>query len=90
MTVEAWNYRWSSAYGSDQYSPTTGKPGVDSLALKRIALDKEGTVLRIEAPQLRPVDQLHLTLRVKAQDGTSFDEELYWTIHAIPEELPKD
>jgi putative heme-binding domain-containing protein len=90
VTAKAWNYRWSSAYGSDRYSPTTKKLGVDSLAIPKIALDKDGTVLRIETPGLCPVDQLHLTLQLKAQDGTVFEEELYWTIHAIPEDLPED
>jgi hypothetical protein len=90
VSGELWNYRWSSAYGSDQYSPTTGERGVDPLRIQKLVLEKEGTVLRIYAQELRPVDQLHLTLRLKARDGDPFEEDLYWTIHAIPEEVGKD
>lgn len=90
VSGEAWNYRWSSAYGSDQYSPSTGKPGVDSLSVRNLSLLKNETLLRIETPELKPVDQLHLTVRLKGRDGSSFEEELFWTIHAIPEKVAID
>lgn len=90
ISAEAWNYRWSSAYGSDQYSPSTGRQGVDSLEIQSLSLVNDGTLLRVGVPALRPVDQLHLKVRLKGVDGVSFDEELFWTLHAVPEKAEKD
>lgn len=90
VMAQAWKYRWSSAYGSDQYSPSTGLKGIDSLSLPKLSLLNDGTLLRIEAPDLRPVDQLHLIVRLKGEDGSSFEEELFWTIHSIPKKIERD
>jgi hypothetical protein len=40
----------------------------------------------LKIPGLRPVDQLHLILDVADQAGQAFTEEIYWTIHRVPQE----
>jgi len=79
-----WNYRRSGAYGSKQYLPGTGKPGTETVAIDGIELaaDRQSLLLRIR--DLQPVDQLRVRLAIEAADGQPFQEEIQWTINAIP------
>ena len=82
--AEHWNYRWQASYGSEQYSPTTGKIGAEKLNIISVDVSKDRKSIKLHASNLQPVNQLHLILRIKADDGIPFDEEIYWTIHRIP------
>ena len=82
--AEHWNYRWQASYGSEQYSPTTGKIGAEKLKITSVDVSKDRKSIKLHASNLQPVNQLHLILRIKADDGIPFDEEIYWTIHRIP------
>ena len=46
-----------------------------------VATDRRSTQLFVS--DLKPVDQVHLKLRILGDDGTPFEEEVYWTIHKI-------
>jgi len=35
----------------------------------------------LQVANLKPVDQFILIMKLKAEDGTSLEEEIYWTIH---------
>lgn len=83
--LEQWNYLWSSAYGSDQYSVEhPGQKGHDKLNITRVDLanDHRGVVLRI--PGLRPVNQIELRLSLTAADGNPWKQLAYLTINALP------
>jgi hypothetical protein len=79
-----WNYLWQASYGSEMYSPATGKVGIDSLQITRVEVAEDGKGVKLVIPELRPVDQLHLVLGVYDREGKRFEEEIYWTIHRIP------
>jgi hypothetical protein len=79
-----WNYLWQASYGSEMYSPATGKVGIDSLQITRVEVAEDGKGVKLVIPELRPVDQLHLVLEVNDREGKRFEEEIYWTIHRIP------
>jgi sugar lactone lactonase YvrE len=83
-TIEVWNYQWRREYGSDQFSPTTGEVGIEKWDIESVSLGSDGRSIKLSLPDLIPVDQLHLRLRVKSQKGTRLDEEIYWTIHRVP------
>lgn len=85
ITIQCWNYAWSKNYGSDRYSPTTGKPGMDQLPLSEATLSNNNQILTLKIPDLAPVDQLQLQLKLQKADGSLWQEELYWTIHHLPE-----
>lgn len=85
FTVEHWNYLWQASYGSDFYSPTSGKPGKERLEVRAVECASDGRSVLLRIPELMPVDQVHIRLAVTAADGRPFEEEIYWTIHAIPE-----
>lgn len=78
--AQAWNYRYSVAYGSPEFSPRhPGAPGHDPwrIASAHVLADKHS--LFLEIPDLQPVNQLHLRLRVDA--GPAHD--LFITVHRL-------
>lgn len=83
-SVEHWNYHWRAEYGSDMHSPTTDEVGIESLSIESISMGSDGRSVKLRIPDLIPVDQLHLILRVRGEDGQPLQEEIYWTIHRIP------
>jgi putative heme-binding domain-containing protein len=83
--VKHWNYKWQKSYGSDRYSPSTGRPGVDPMNITSITLQPDGKSVKLHVPDLKPVNQVHVLLDVQAADGQQFAEEIYWTINAVPE-----
>lgn len=80
-----WNYRWSKNYGSDQYSPTTGKVGSDSIDIHSVEMNSDGRGVKLKIRDMKPVNQLHLVLKIKNATGGWFEEEVYWTINAVPQ-----
>ncbi len=79
-----WNYQWTGNYGSDAFHPETGEVGKQELLIDSVTLSPDGKSLTLHVPQLRPVNQLHLSVNVNDTAGESFAEEVYWTIHRIP------
>lgn len=84
--VRHWNYLWQASYGSEMYSPATGKVAIDSLDVAGVEIAEDGKSVLLNIPGLRPVDQLHLILDVADETGQAFTEEIYWTIHRVPQE----
>jgi putative heme-binding domain-containing protein len=82
--VRHWNYLWQASYGSEMYSPTTGKVGAERMNIiaAEVATDARSVLLRV--PDLKPVHQVHLLLDVASDSGESFAEEIYWTINEVP------
>ena len=84
--LEQWNYLWTAAYGSDQYSAEhPGEKGHDLLAISSIQLANDKRSVHLQIPALRRVQQVEIRVKVRAMDGTPFSELAYLTINAIPE-----
>tara|TARA_R110002049_G_scaffold27321_2_gene93974 strand:- start:31302 stop:34574 length:3273 start_codon:yes stop_codon:yes gene_type:complete len=81
---EQWNYRWRSDYGSDQYKPSTGKKGTDPLAIEKVSLEEDQSSVKLFVSDLKPVHQIRLQLSVESEDELKLNEEIYWTINAVP------
>jgi putative heme-binding domain-containing protein len=78
--AQCWNYRYSSAYGSPEFS--TRHPGVrghDSLEIRSAHVLQEGRSLFLEIPRVQPVNQLHLRLAL----GTEQRSDLFLTVHKL-------
>ena len=92
--AQAWNYRYSAGYGSPEFSPRHfGMPGHDPWAITSAHVLPDGKSLFLEIPDLQPVNQLHLRLRVDS--GSARD--VFLTVHrlgspftAIPNYQPVD
>lgn len=82
--VHHWNYKWQASYGSEMYSPTTGKVAVEPMKLAGAELSDDRQSVLLRAHDLKPVDQVHIRLKVASDSGEAFEEEIYWTINAVP------
>jgi putative heme-binding domain-containing protein len=78
--AQAWNYHYSPGYGSSEWSPGhPGTPGHDRLTVRSAHVLADGRSLFLEIPDLQPVNQLHLHVRV--DDGPAHD--LFATVHRL-------
>lgn len=86
--AQCWNYRFSSGYGSPEYSPSHyGVPGHDPVPIASAHLLADGRSLFLEMPDLQPVNQLHLNVAIT--EGVACD--LFLTVHKLDKpfrELP--
>ncbi|HVU88707.1 MAG TPA: DUF6797 domain-containing protein [Pirellulales bacterium] len=78
--AQVWNYRYSSAYGSEEYAPSHfGLVGHDRLAVTAAHVLPDEKTVFLEMPGLQPVNQLHLRLQVDENERT----EMFVTVHAL-------
>jgi azurin len=78
--AQCWNYRYSSGYGSAEFSSQhEGVRGHDVLPIVSAHVLDDDRQLFLEIPDLQPVNQLHL--RLQSATGTSHD--LFVTVHRL-------
>ncbi|HUE13885.1 MAG TPA: DUF6797 domain-containing protein, partial [Planctomycetaceae bacterium] len=79
--AQCWNYRYSAGYGSPEFSSShPGVVGHDSLAISTAHVLHDGSSVFLELPDLQPVNQLHLHLRVN-EAGPA--QDLFLTVHRL-------
>jgi putative heme-binding domain-containing protein len=78
--AQAWNYRYSSAYGSPEFSPRHfGIPGHDPLTITSAHVLPDGKSIFLEIPDVQPVNQLHLHLHVDSGRA----QDVFLTVHRL-------
>ncbi len=78
--AQCWNYRYSNAYGSREYSLRwPDRPGHDVLEVTGAHLDRDGRRLFLEIPWLTPAHQVHLHLAV----GEGTWRDLFLTVYQL-------
>ncbi|WP_437201168.1 DUF6797 domain-containing protein [Planctomicrobium sp. SH664] len=78
--AQCWNYRYSASYGSPEFSPSQpNTPGHDPLKITSAHVLSGGKSLFLEIPELQPVNQLQLRLRIDDQDP----QDLFLTVHKL-------
>lgn len=78
---QQWNYLYSPAYGSPEFSVRhPGVPGHDPVTVRSAHLLGDGRTVFLEIPDLRPVMQFHVHGRMRAADGREFTADLYPTL----------
>lgn len=83
---QQWNYLFSGAYGSPEYSVRDeGRQGHDYVPVKSVHLLSDGRSVFLEIPQLHPVMQFHLHMRLKSAAGEIFTPDAYLTIYETQE-----
>lgn len=76
--AQCWNYLYSAAYGSPEYSVRyADTPGHDPLEVRSVQTLEDGKALFVEIPQLIPASQVHLHL--------STGHDLFLTTHRLGE-----
>jgi hypothetical protein len=85
--VERWNYKWTAEYGSPDFSPSNPQSkSHDPVTIKTIDLSADKKTVFLHIPDMIPVDQLRLKLRISAADGTAISQDIYSTIHKLGNE----
>jgi putative heme-binding domain-containing protein len=83
--AQCWNYRYSSGYGSAEFSREHfGARGHDVLRITSATCLDDGRSLFLELPDLQPVNQLHL--RLETNPGVQRD--LFATVHRLDAPYP--
>ncbi len=78
--AQAWNYRYGAMYGSPELSTRhPGTPGHDPMPILSATVLEDGRSVFLEMPDIQPVNQLHLHLRVDG--GEPID--LVATVHKL-------
>lgn len=77
--AQAWNYRYGPGYGSPELAPShPNVVGHEALEIAHVHPIDEKTIF-VEMPDLQPVNQLHLLLKVDSGDA----QELFVTVHKL-------
>jgi glucose/arabinose dehydrogenase len=85
--VEQWNYKWTSDYGSPEFSPSNPQlKQHDKVTVRSVKLSTDKKTVFLQMPDLRPVDQMRVKFKISAADGTPIAHEIYNTIHRISTE----
>jgi hypothetical protein len=86
FAAEQWNYRWTEAYGSPEYSvknPT--KPGHDDVTIKSARLKDDGRTVFLSMPDIKPVMQMAVKYDLDTKDGGAGTKgEIFLTINRAP------
>ena len=84
-SIEQWNYRWTSEYGSKDYSLLNpNKLGHDALEIANAQLSPDLKTVILRVPSLAPVMQMKISMKLKAADRTAISTAIYNTINRIP------
>ncbi len=78
--AQAWNYRYSAAYGSSEYSALHyGVRGHDRLKIQSSVILDDGKTIFLELPELVPCNQLHLSIGVSNEQAV----DIYLTCNQL-------
>jgi len=86
--ITRWNYKWSGAYGSDNYSVTDptkrGKALTDPVNIEKITLSPDKKILTLTLADMQPAMTLRLKFKIQSADGKPVEQEIHSTIHRLP------
>ncbi len=83
--AQVWNYHYSPGYGSREYAPShPGLVGHDRILVHGAHVQPDGRSVFFEIPDLQPVNQLHLRVRVNEGDP----QDLFATVHKLAPPFP--
>ena len=93
FSAEAWNYLWTSNYGSPEVSlsydpkdPTSKKGNHDTFTVKSAKLQDDGKTVFLEIPDIKPCMQFRIKSNIKAADGVDMKQDVFGTIYNLPAE----
>jgi hypothetical protein len=83
-SIEQYNYRWTSAYGSSEYKVSDAEQkGHDKLEIKSVTVAPDKKSVFLEVPGLQPVMQMKIKMNIKAADGTAIPDGIGNTINVV-------
>jgi hypothetical protein len=83
-SVEQWNYRWTKAYGSKDYSVVNpDKMGRDPVEVISATLLENGREVFLKTNTLAPVMQMKVHFDLESRDGVELISDVHNTIHTL-------
>src|SRR5207253_3188159 len=87
--IEHWNYIWSKEYGSPEVhvdDPT--QKGHEPVEVKAVEVSPDHKSVTLKIPELRPVMQMSIQMKIDAADGAPIEYTIFNTINLVPGYLP--
>lgn len=85
-SVERWNYHWSGAYGSPDFSVSNpGQKGHDRPEITNARLAPDGKTVILDIAGMMPSDVLKIAYNIESASGEILSHEIYATVHALSE-----
>jgi hypothetical protein len=89
-SIQQYNYRWTSAYGSDKYKVTDpNAKGKDPVEIKAVTVAPDKKSIFLEVPDLQPVMQMEIKMNIKAADGSALPADVGNTINVVPSDAQR-
>jgi hypothetical protein len=83
-SMEEWEYRWTSQYGSPEYSlKRPGVAGHDEVEVRGVELLEDGRSVLLKIKEVHPVMQLKVRYAMKDGSGKAFKGDLLGTVHRV-------
>ncbi|MCM8542111.1 MAG: cytochrome C, partial [Lentisphaeraceae bacterium] len=83
--VSQWNYKYSEAYGSSDYSlAKPGEKGQDTVKIKSAKVSADGKTVKLEIPSISPVMQMRIKIDILDAKENEVFYEIYNTINVVP------
>lgn len=82
--IQQWNYRYSSEYGSKDWSVAhPDQEGHDEVAVRSAHLSPDGRTVFLETDPLHPVMQMEVKWNLDAADGGGFQQKIWLTLNEL-------
>jgi len=79
--VHQWDYEYSKAYGSPEYSKRQPDSlGHDVLSVRSVIRLNGGKSLFLEIPEIETVMQMHVRMHLLSEDGVAFKTDIFPTV----------
>jgi hypothetical protein len=83
-SLEQWNYRWTSAYGSPEFSVANpDKRGRDKIVPTGASISADRRTVFLEIPDLQPVMQMRIRFNLRTAAGEAVNSEIHNTINRV-------
>ena len=83
-SAEMWNYKWTSNYGSPDFSPARpNEQGRDPVKITAAHLSPDGKTITLTLSSIREVMQFALTYNLETAQGNPVQNTLYATINHL-------
>ena len=82
ISAERWNYQRTAAYGSPHFK-LDGTRGQETMTPSSAYLSRDGKSLFVGLPDMKPVMQMRFGWSLKTRTGRVFDQNVYFTPHAL-------
>jgi hypothetical protein len=88
-SIDQWNYLWTKDYGSPEvHVDDPSQKGRDTAEVKSVDVSSDHRSVTLHIPDLQPVMQMQIEMKIDAEDGTPIEYTICNTINTVPGYVP--